>query len=83
MNIFHRLVKSHLETVNLKLAVGGEGEQLVLRVQLPAHLAAVIVTMRLASKVLVEEVMVIVMKMQILRLCLITVKSGSLPPAPL
>ena len=34
MNIFDRLVKSHLETVNLKLAVGGKGEQLVLRVQL-------------------------------------------------
>ena len=81
--MFDRLVKSHLEAVHLKLAVGGEGEQLVLRVQLPAHLAAVIVTMRMASKVLVVEVMVIAVKMQILRLCLITVKSGSFPPAPL
>merc|ERR1712223_2192834 len=35
--MFDRLVKSHLEAVNLELAVGGEGEQLVLRVQLPAH----------------------------------------------
>ena len=50
MNIFDRLVQSHLETVNLELAVGGEGEQLVLRVQLPAHLAASIMTMRMASK---------------------------------
>ena len=83
MNIFDRLVQSHLETVNLELAVGGEGEQLVLRVQLPAHLAAVIVTMRMASKVLVVKVMVIVVKLQILGLCLITVKSGSFPPAPL
>ena len=83
MDILDRLVQSHLETVNLELAVGGEGEQLVLRVQLPAHLAAVIVTMKLASKVLVVGVMVIVVKMQILRLCLITVKSGSFPPAPL
>ena len=83
MNIFVRLVQSHLETVNLELAVGGEGEQLVLRVQLPAHLAASIVTMRMASKVLVVEVMVIVVKLQILGLCLITVKSGSFPPAPL
>ena len=79
--MFDRLVKSHLEAVHLKLAVGGKGEQLVLCVQLPAHLAAVIVTMRMASKVLVVEV--IVVKMQILRLCLITVKSGSFPPAPL
>ena len=80
--MFDRLVKSHLEAVHLKLAVGGKGEQLVLRVQLPAHLAAVIVTMRMASKVLVVEVMLDMM--QIFRLCLMmTVKSGSFPPAPL
>ena len=48
--MFDRLVQSHLETVNLELAVGGEGEQLVLRVQLPAHLAASIMVMRMASK---------------------------------
>ena len=44
-----RLVQSHLETVNLELAVGGEGEQLVLRVQLPANLAASI-TMRMSMR---------------------------------
>ena len=61
--MFDRLVKSHLEAVHLELAVGGEGEQLVLRVQLPAHLAASIVGMRMASKVLVVEVRVIVVKL--------------------
>ena len=79
--MFDRLVKSHLEAVHLKLAVGGKGEQLVLRVQLPAHLAASIMVMRMASKVLV--VGVILDKRQILTFSLITVKSGSLPPAPL
>ena len=47
--MFDRLVKSHLEAVHLKLAVGGEGEQLVLRVQLPANLAASI-TMRMSMR---------------------------------
>ena len=50
--MFDRLVKSHLEAVHLKLAVGGEGEQLVLRVQLPAHLAASIMVKRMTTMII-------------------------------